>query len=756
MAKDNEYELKYTGEEIDLRLTEVREKASRIAFKDMKAYLFATPEDKDDWLNNGVESWIDSTDLVVVGTERKIQITNVSGNNNPYFTTAQDKAEISVTFKSLERDVLATEYTEIMEDVSFTVSVDKGSSGAWNVVANDVLVKYGDTFTIDLKKFIVQGANRVVIKAVGSSTGANGQLNVTANLTSMFISPANFAWNIPFIEGEAYNLGGVRIGGIINKRLHIKVSNETGYSKIYTDPNDGEEGINLGTTQYLDSAYYFKNLEFPTAGTGVYNVELWVDASGLQSERLSYNIICVSQSDKNTAQIVAISSVPSIVSNYANNKLFEYVVYNGTMANASPRVIVKSVINQNPTTIVDEVLDGIPTKAINSYNLGVEIESEESNIQLVADITLGNSEQRAVYAVDNSLSYPPTSGYTFYLNPALRFNNQSNREYIINQATNSLINATWTKMAWTDGVDGWTEDDEKHKCLLIPARSKCVVDLSLMKSVNDFTVEFTFKVKNVADYNEPVITICDPDNPKFTGIKITASDILVHSAKKNTSNLTQSIGYQDEKTVHVLVTVIRNYKVTYGNLCQIYVNGIKSRSFEFDNDDSWNTDSKLIFGSQTADLYIYKSLAYDKGMDMDGSERNYVASLAVPAAKKAMYELINNFREVDVVNKVYTIGYDKVFKKANTMDVEMLNGAALPHKGVGDEYSAWCNVEFNFVDLPFYYKVEVWNFLLKMCKIEGQGTTSMNYWLWNLRFRIDKSDNIVIIYPDGQEVTIAA
>lgn len=61
------------------------DKAARIGIKNMTAFLFASAEDKQEWRDNGVENWIDSEPIIVVGTERNILITNVSGNNNPYF-----------------------------------------------------------------------------------------------------------------------------------------------------------------------------------------------------------------------------------------------------------------------------------------------------------------------------------------------------------------------------------------------------------------------------------------------------------------------------------------------------------------------------------------------------------------------------------------------------------------------------------------------------------------------------------------------
>ena len=762
---DNRNNLPYSGRSVQefikkyLTLTNLHDtdKAACIGFKNMVAYLFASQEDKNEWENNGLETWIDSTPLVIVGTENKIQITNKSGNNNPYFTTSQKEAIITVTFKSLEKDVIATEYTEIMEDALFTVSIDKGTTGAWSTIVSDVLVKYGNEFSIDIQKYLAIGANRVIIKAVGSSTGATGQLNITANLTSMYLTPANFAWNTPFIEGQGFKLGGMNIGGNLNKTLHIKISNEKGYTRTYDE--------DLGSNQYINTAYYYGGLEFPTQGTGVYNVELWLDANGVESDHLIYNIICVAQNDISTAQLIAISSVPETIVNYADNTLFQYVVYDKGNSTTSPNIIVKSLINQKPTVIVGqvmedgsvvgEVLANVPTATINTYEMGVEIESEETNIQLTADIAIGNSMQSAVYNVDNSLSYPPTSGFNFYLNPTARNNAQSNREDIINAATGESISAEWTKMSWADNADGYTTDGNGRKCLYFPAMSKCVMDYTPLQTFGEGkTIEFTFKVRNVADYDEPIITISEDYSPNegvstFRGVRITPDNILLHSRDKWSSDLTQGLNLQDEVMLNVIITFIRNYKVTYGNLCQIYINGEKARSFEFDTSDSWNTNAKLTLGSQTADLYIYNIRVYDNGFDKENAEKNYVASLNNAAEKKLMHEFINSVRD-----DKGAINYDAVKGVYNTMTVRMLNGASLPHKGLSKEYSAWCDVEFDFKTLPTYYKTKVWNFLLKNCKIEGQGTTSMNYWLWNLRFRIDKSDNIEIIYPNGQKVIL--
>jgi hypothetical protein len=179
------------------------------------------------------------------------------------------------------------------------------------------------------------------------------------------------------------------------------------------------------------------------------------------------------------------------------------------------------------------------------------------------------------------------------------------------------------------------------------------------------------------------------------------------------------------------------------------VNGVGGRSFQFANTDSWVNNGKIILGNDTSDLYVYVCRVYEEGFEKEDSERNYVNSLPLSAEKKAMYALINGVR-----NDVGKIDYDTVVGKYSTMLIRMLGGAELPHYGLSKEYNANCDVTFSFIDLPREYQVKAWKFILKNCRIEGQGTTSMNYWLWNLRYRLDKSGNLIIIYPNGKETTI--
>jgi hypothetical protein len=566
-----------------------------------------------------------------------------------------------------------------------------------------------------------------------------GQLNITANLTSMYIKPANFTWYEPIIEGKPYNFGGFEIGGSLSKVLHIKVSGH-GYTKTYD--------IDLGTNQNITTAYYFDGIEFPSTGTGVYDVDVWLDAQGLESTHLLYEMMFVSAEDENSAQMVVVSNVAKKAVNYTDNTLFEFATYDRGSTSSSPSITLTAKVKGSNVVLVDEVMANVPTKSAQPYIAALEIESDEESMSLTSKLTLGNTKT-ITYEVDNSLSFPASSGAAFYMNTASRTNSQENREKIINAVNGQEINATWTNVAFVDGVDGHTIDDNGRKCLFLPARTKLIIDYTPMASVgNGKSIEFCYKVKNVSDYNEPIITICDDHtSPTFKGLVIKPTNILLHSRDLTASNLTQGIDVNEEEEVHVVATLIKNYKVTYGNLAQIFVNGSGARSFEFSGSDSWVNSGKIILGSDTADLYVYVSRVYERGFEKLDSEKNYVASLVDVLTKQSIRDWINSVRD-DRGN----ISFDKCKGNYNTMLVRMRDDAELPHYGLSKEYNAYCDVTFSFVDLPSEYKNKVWEFILENVRIEGQGTTSMNYYLWNLRFRIDKSKNVIIVYLNREEV----
>lgn len=699
-------------------------------------YNFENADKLAEWLSTGDDSLILSKlPYDFSGTQYQVKIIS-DMPKNLYFTTQADKAEITVSFLSQKKGITDVSWQDIVEDYNVSVYVDKGGLGTFVPLIVDQFVVSGNTFTFDVKKALATGANRVRVVAVGTESAdkAQGSEMFIVNLTSMYLAPSNFTWYKPFIEGETYALGGMNIGGNLNKVLKVKVSKE-GYERLYE--------VNIGSNIYTTTAYVFNGLEFPSGGTGVYNVDIWLDANGLESDHLSYNIICVSQADKFTAQLVAIGDPAKTVYNFSDNKLFEYCVYNGGTATATPHIKVAYVVNTNPTTIIDEDLVDVATASPLTYTASLEIEMEDESAALSLEtlMTYGN-EQVFVFPVDNSKSYPATTGAVFYMNPSARNNAQSNREKVINSITGAEIDAVFTRMAWTDGTDGWTTDDEGRKCLRLPAGCTMEMDYSPLSSVSQKTIELVYKAKNAADYDEPIFSICsDVNDPQFRGIVIRPKNILIHSRDLNVNDSLQDYNTTDEETLHVLITIIPNYKTNYGNLAQIYVNGDKVRSFSFETADRWDVAANMKFGSETADTLWYKARVYDRGFESYDALKNYINSLPSTKAKEEAKAKIEA-----PLDDSYKVTYDECVKNGlNTMVVEII-GQDQTVPSIANPSAKTCNTWIKInnpiegeldEDFARLFSGEI----IEGETIEGQGTTAMTYARWNFRWKLSSKYN---------------
>ena len=683
-------------------------------------YFFKSTAEKEQWLQdpNSVEP--KKLELNLAGVQKQLKIINEMESLNVYFTTASDTAELKFSFASHEKEVTSSEWRPITEDAYISVAVDKGGSGEFIEIISRQLLLSGNSASVDVRKYLTTGANRVRVTVTGAFSKAEDTIQYQVNLTSMYLSPSNFTWNIPFIEGREYHLGGMNIGGNIDKKLFVKLTNENGYYKLYEKY--------LGSSTYITNAYFFNDLEFPSAGTGVYNVELWLDADGLESDHLSYNIICVSAADETTAKLVCISNIAEKAINYADNILFYYTVYNGGAAKATPHIKITAVVNTNPIVIKDEDLVNVDAGTKLPYNFHLEVETDENDLQLTSVLTFGN-EQVKNFVIDNSASYPSTSGAVFYMNAANRSNTQSNKKNIVNEITKGTVACDWTNMSF-DGLDGWTVDAEGRKCLTIQAGSSASIHYQPLSSVGTGkTIEFNYKVSNAADYSEPIISICDdPSNDKFKGIRILPKKVVLHSRDKNTTDYVQSYDLMDEQYVNLLITIVRNYKTNYGNIAIIYVNGVKKCEFEFENADSWDVASNILLGSSSADLSVYTIRVYNSSFGLQDTQKNYISSLNTSKDKADAYAKMYN-----ILDDSFNVDYDKVYGIYNTMVVELLGGAELPHYGLSKEYTAQSNLELNILNEDEDKPTLSGTYL--NTPISGQGTTSMNYFRWNLRWK---------------------
>lgn len=731
----------YSGESVQKFLKEKIQESQSTADEKIQAfhwdvsvltmYGFTSEERKQLYLDTGDKGYIDSSmPMEFTGTVRQIKIIDYSGGKNLFFTTAQDAAILTVGFISQQKGITDVSWEEVYEDFTVTVSVDKGSKGEWSIVETGAVVLNGNTFSIDVMKYLATGANRVKFTAVGSETGEVGTSTYTLNLTTMYIAPSKFAWNNAFVEGVTYNLGGVNIGGNLGKVLKVRVTNsELSYEKRYEE--------NIGSATFITNAYFFKGLEFPETGTGTYHVEMWLDANGLESEHLHYNIMCVAAADVNSAQLVCINDAATDATNGTDAVLTGYAVYNGTSSTASPSYEV----TKNGKVIAADTLEDVPTSAKLNLTVAMEEDTEEASFQVDASVSMGTYTQSIQVNIDNSMSFPAVKGASFYMNAATRSNSQANKGSIVNESDGSEYTIISRNIAYVDGTDGHTVDNNGRKCLLVPAGCSMDIAYKPMAAIGEgWTVEMLYKVSNAADYGENIITVASNLlSDKFQGIRIRPKNVCLHSRDLNTNDLAQSYNTKDEEYVHLIVTIVKNYKTNYGNLAQIYVNGVKKVSFAFTGTDSFAHGANLNLGSSSANLAFCKMRIYERGFGWQDAVQNYINCLPSQAEKIAVWNKI-----ISVMDDSYNISYDAVKGKYNTMVIQMKGNAVLPdvlHPSGGK-----CDVTFDFPDvIPSELDEDFVRFFSGLTiedeTIEGQGTTAMTYLRWNFRWKLSELYN---------------
>lgn len=713
MAK---FELNFGAEEINKRLAAVSEMfgAFYIDASTWTFYFFNSEEDKQKFLDGDTSVWYQSGGLDASKKMQKVKIINDMESTILYFTTQEEQSVITVGFISQEKDFGDENYTEVYENAFFTVEVDKSNTGSYVTVVENKRVLNGEKLSVDVKNYLATGQNKVRVTCVGEESGAKDVVLFTANVTTMYLKASNFGWHVPFIEGTPFKLGGLLIGGSINKVLNIRISNENNYSASYKVP--------LGTATHTITPYDYYDLPFPAeGGTGVYHLEMWLDASGLQSEHLRYNIMCVAAADQHTAQLVVMNSSLNKIVNYDENTVFEYSCYNAGGTTATPYLKLQSIIGTVPTVLVEGSLGVVETAKALSYTYQPEIESWEEGMQLQAILTNGN-EQTIIYQIDNSKSYPAVGGASFYLKPASRSNTEEDRETIINQADHSRWQAFWENMSWKDGIDGWTVDESGKKCLFLPAGSKVEMQVQPMKAFTNKTIDLVYKVNHIADYDEPLFSICDdPSSESFNGIVIYPDRVVVYTNDKK-STLVQSRNFREGVRQHLAIVYANNYK-GIGNLVTIYQNGVAQCEFQYETKDLVTNAGYVKMGCDYSNLYVYSMMCYEKALAWPDAAQNWISSLSNADEKKAAMDAL-----MKCVDDSFNMSFDAVVASGlDYMVIEMTEGKIPSYVS---QASGKCNVELKvkgwwdtvtkFFDIP----------------IEGQGTTAMNYWLWNLRLKL--------------------
>ena len=646
-------------------------------------------------------------------------------------------AYVDVTPSTMASEI-GQESEPFIEDYTWELFVDSGSGSYVSRISGSC--RSGQTIRANVKNYLTISTadrpNRVRVTVTGVESGSSKSINFDAIMTTLSLT-SNFSWHLPWIEGQAFTIDKLNFSGNLQKTLHVKIDDD--------DNQEYTQVFSAGTNYVTSTFSYPLTDKFPTGGTtGIHTVEVWMTGDGVETRHYRYNVMCVATEDVGTARLVCLNEVAASAVNYEEQTLFKYAVYGGTSAT------VTIMVDDNGTVIPIVVGQELAVEAgvQQSYVTSLEIDSETKNMTMSINVASGESGQAVTISVDNSHSYAAVEGATVYINASNRSNDSADRETIINDAPGAAVaefEGTWGNFAWYK--DGWGTDPDGNKCLAVLAGSTLdVPDIALTQAgTSSMTYEFKFRCSNIADYDTPVLSLMDTEeyNPQTTnGIILFPTKIQVLGTTSRV-HVGQSVNLFEDSILHVVVVFHRRYANTTYNLCQIYVNGIRQAVFLYDGGENFGT-GHLRIGQDSSDFYLYMMRIYEQNdrlsltgvLEDSGVLTNLLNQLSGNSSDMSRSGVRDDNNIIDDGKIDYEMAKAAGY---NCMIIEMQNNADLPDKD--HQNGGMSTLRLEYAEHP------EWNVTIENAPIDGQGTTSMLYYRWNLRWKL--KDAALWTYADG-------
>ena len=653
-------------------------------------------------------------------TETIYNLYFTSPTESTTYISKEDKAEVKFSFISQVMRIGTSDFVDTGEAGIVTISVKKPTDAAYQEVKT-MTIPSNIVQTIDLTEYLGDGTNLIKISGIGETTGKTAD-NIAFNFIRSSLSiETNFDWWNPR-SSEKVTLP-FYIGGTIDKTLHVTVRGADGYSKEYSKK--------LGTTPYTESVATII-IDHP-GSSGVYTISSYVASNdgNFRSSVLDLQMIFAVAGDTGTYMVV--NNILPIATNYSENTFFDFAIYGGGSSSAA----VTFDIRKDGASVYSVNLGAVTTGSKQTFSAPLEIAtSDSSNFYISLSATSHEAELITPIniEVDNSYSFAAFPGAVFFMNPKTRDNSQSNRNDIINEVDGSTVTAEWSGMNW--GSDGY-QTVGGVKVLRIFAGSSVPIPVKPFEKEaarTGKTLELDILVDNVVDYDTTVVGIVKELTASWLGVKIFPDKAVVFSSLQGIEE-DQSLKFEDKVRLRLTVVIMPE---AYGNpgfnLVVVYVNGTKNREFAYTNTDSFQNNSGIRIGSESADIDTYALRIYDEALSSTAVHQNHINLLESIAEKKA-------FRDTNDVYAANGIDIDieKVKKLCNVIEFEgEIPSKANPNKFTNNWYIYWR-------DNP------EWNVVIKGITQDGQGTSAKEYMEWNQRGKAN--DKTVATYADGSTTT---
>ena len=494
---------------------------------------------------------------------------------------------------------------------------------------------------------------------------------------------------------------------------------------------------------------------------GVHTLRAWlvpaadgsVQSEAVEAQFLYFDEAIATEQEKAKTYIM-VNGIIDTVQPYVETSLMQYAVYKYG-ADTVPLGIRLTNAGRTETYLSHD-LGNVPVGVVHTYQNALKIPQGITTAYLYFAVegTI-HTDQYWPLAVDQSIDYNPTTMNAdgFYFDPSVRSNNEDHPETVINARTGQAVAASYSESMTFKSPKGYVADSSGTIHLHLDAGDKLNITgydpmdvfIGPNGATASMTMELDIKVGNVYNEKEPVLRVGTYNNGKILGFEMLPLTAY-HLTEQQSSRGSQDVQLQEDERTHVTLNIIYNLGGRGLNFDRIFVNGIINREFIYGVDRfvADGGSGGIVIGSDSADVDIYSIRVYKQALSSQNVLQDYKSSIP-DAAKKLKFHRMN-----DILGGDNTISYAKTSELYSTMlwIPDDITKPYLPNYTNGSQakYSTGTlKVIFRYRYDGNGHKAGDINYELSRIythlKIKGQGTSSMTYWTWNLRFQFtDQSE----------------
>ena len=689
------------------------------------------------------------------------------GQNSKTFTTKLGEKKLEIKFQYLyrERRGFKETWDSFSDSCHFTIKFKKlGSNLPEEIIYNskdvngeEIPLETKTDFSLDITDKITSGGKyEFVVEATSNSkvsneTGEVLRANfyytiVVTNMSLSFKEEEGSEWwgnPFPYKEGGSITVP-FEVSGTGNRKVLVTI-NGAGYRQPTTDDGYYTKVVTSGGTSQL-------NFDIPLQSrsqNGILKITAFMqsmDDLSVKTEEITREVI-VLKSEKLTTDVklMAINDFKSTVKGGINEVLFKYAVYDSLAVDNTSVVFTTKIDDAGEISTNTGDVITVPMGQVRKfeYDLGTISSLNESYLLKISAKNPSGSKsfikEEKVVTVDNSSSYSPVTNAIWYMNPTGRNNQETRREEIKNVVNNSYFTAKWNNVSWSEN-DGWystTELDSKGNtyslsCLRLLSGSSVEINYQplLIGNSSSRTIEFDYKMSNISNSSIPAIVISKESTEN--GIKIYPNEVVTGVNSFNSADT--RIATDDNVRLRVTITVSANsesYLPGKSNkFVRIYINGIIAKVYEATS--SMNNIGNIILGSTGCDIDIYSIRIYDTPLTKLDVIQNYINRLNTIEEKDTTVE--NNRIFADDSNRWQGTGEIDFKNTVDQYNVFVFDGDNWPSKT--NDKSSTGNLEFYSINNIGHLAEKVGNsYKITNVEVKGQGTSSKEYYEWNLQFK---------------------